>query len=427
MWNLDARTLLIVEAFVLFLMGGLMLLAALQGRRDRTLLWMSGALLLGGTGFVVSIARELPGWREPVIVLSNMLLLSGHACVWAALRVYVGGRAHRRVLLAGAAAWFLLCQWPGFMASDGLRLLVFSLLSIVYLVAAGREIWPERRQDAGSVLPLLIVLAIHGLFYLYRVVTVAHIPGVTWLLWPDFTVTILEGILFCVSLSFGVLILVRARAERQYRHAALHDTLTRLANRRALFEQGAAALALAREEGRDMALLMCDLDWFKRINDEHGHEAGDRVLALFADVLRARVRQGDLCARIGGEEFVVLAADLGPLSALDMADRIRRSLAGQAAGAPGRLSVSIGIACASADGHDLDHLLACADRALYEAKAAGRDSVRLSSDRRRPGRPAAMARERGEDAAGDAAAGAGASAAVAGGGGGRAGQHPVDA
>ncbi len=400
MLNLDARTLLIVEAFVLFLVGGLMLLAALQGRRDRTLLWMSGALLLGGTGFVVSIAREVPGWRDPVIMLSNMLLITGHACVWASLRIYVGRPAHAWVLLAGAAAWFALCLWPWFLAADAARLLVFSLLAIGYLAAAGRTLWPERREDAGSVLPLLIVLIVHGLFYFYRVVSAVRVPGMSWLLWPDFTVTILEGILFAISLSFGVLILVRARAERRYRHAALHDALTLLPNRRALFEQGAAALERAHREGRDMALLMCDLDWFKRINDEHGHDTGDRVLALFADVLRARVRAGDLCARIGGEEFVVLAPDLGPLGTLDLADRIRRALAERASRATGRLSVSIGIACASVDGHDLDRLLACADRALYEAKASGRDCVRQSAGLAASGRTSApAARVRAAEAA----------------------------
>lgn len=394
MLNLDARTLLIVEAFVLFLVGGLMLLAALQGRRDRTLLWMAGALLLGGTGFVISVARGMPAWRDAVIVLSNMLLITGHACVWAGLRAYVGKPVRRWLLLAGAAAWFALCQWPGFMGADAVRILVFSLLSIAYLAAGVRELWPERRADAGSVFPLVAVLSIHSLFYLYRAVAIIRVPGSSWLLWPDFAVTMFEGILFSISLSFSALILVRARAERGYRHAALHDALTRLSNRRALFEQGAAVLARSRREGRDVALLMCDLDWFKRVNDEHGHEAGDQVLTLFSDVLRSRIRAGDLCARIGGEEFVILAPDLGPFGAQGLANRIRQALAGIAHPAAGRLSVSIGIACSSVDGQDLDRLLANADRALYEAKAAGRDCVRLSGGASAAGRPVARERAR---------------------------------
>jgi diguanylate cyclase (GGDEF)-like protein len=383
MLNLDARTLLIVEAFVLFLVGGLMLLAALQGRRDRTLIWISAALLMSGTGFVLSLARAYPRWWAWSLSVSNMLLLTGHACVWAALRVYAGRPVRWAVLLAGAVVWLLLCQWSWFLRADSVRLWCYSVMAILYVVAAAWEIWPERREDAGSVQPLLIILAMHVLFYLYRMVAGQVPADATWLHWSDYTLTMLEGILFAISLSFGILILVRARAERRYRHAAMHDALTRLANRRALFEQGGTALARAGQDGRDMALLMCDLDWFKRINDAHGHDAGDRVLSLFADVLRDRVRAGDLCARIGGEEFVVLAPDLGPLSALGLADRIRRSLAEQASPVPGRLSVSIGIACASADGYDLDRLLACADQALYQAKASGRDCVRQSGG---PGR-----------------------------------------
>ncbi|MGB3423142.1 MAG: GGDEF domain-containing protein [Castellaniella sp.] len=391
MLNLDARTLLLVEAFVLFLVGGLMLLAGLQGRRDRPLIWMSAALLMGGVGFLLSLARSEPRWWAWAITGANMLLITGHACVWAGLRVFAEKRVRGPVLLAGAAVWFALCQWPWFMTADKVRMLCFSLIAIAYLVAAGREIWPERREDIGSVMPLLVILAGHGLFYSYRMAIHQVVPDASWLHWSDFTLTMLEGILFAISLSFGVLILVRGQAERRYRHAALHDALTRLPNRRALFEQGVASLERASREGRDMALLMCDLDWFKRINDEHGHEAGDRVLALFADVLRGRVRAGDLCARIGGEEFVVLVPDLGPLGTLELADRIRRALAGQSPPPIGRLSVSIGIACASADGYDLDRLLACADRALYEAKASGRDCVRRSDGLTASGRPSAPA------------------------------------
>ena len=128
----------------------LMLLAALQGRRDRTLLWMSGALLLGGAGFVVSTARGIPDWRDPVIVLSNMLLITGYACILTSLRSYVGRPMRVWALLAGAAVWFALCLWPWFLASDAARLLVFSLLSIAYLAAAGRTLWPERRARRST-------------------------------------------------------------------------------------------------------------------------------------------------------------------------------------------------------------------------------------------------------------------------------------
>ncbi|MBN9401378.1 MAG: GGDEF domain-containing protein, partial [Burkholderiales bacterium] len=171
----------------------------------------------------------------------------------------------------------------------------------------------------------------------------------------------------------------RRAQQRALAYQATRDSLTGLLNRGEFLRRlGERAHACATAP---WTLVISNLDGFKEVNEALGHDAGDRVLALFADVLRARVRAGDLCARIGGEEFVVLAPNLGPLSALDLADRIRRGLAERASRTTGRLSVSIGIACASVDGHDLDRLLACADRALYEAKASGRDCVRQSAGR----------------------------------------------
>lgn len=376
MLNLDPRTMLVVEAFVLFLTGGLTLLAAFQGQRDRTLLWTAGGMWLGCLGFLLGTLRADPASQMVSIVLSNMLLITGHGFLWISLRIFGGRQVVWKWLGVGAAAWFVLCQWPAFLSSNEGRVTAYSLLSLGYIVAAGVEAWPEWRRDPGPATPLLCFLAGHGLFYLYR--TLPHaVQELAWENWPDYSVVMLEGLFFSISLSFSILMMVRARAEQRYRHAALHDALTALPNRRALFEQGEDLLAQARLDGGDVAVLMCDLDWFKQVNDQFGHEAGDRVLTWFARVLRGTVRDGDLCARLGGEEFVVLAPDLGPLGAQDLAIRLRRNLSTQMRDLPCHLSVSVGIACTRDVGHDLDRLLARADQALYAAKTAGRDCIRL--------------------------------------------------
>ncbi|WP_345797034.1 GGDEF domain-containing protein [Castellaniella sp. MT123] len=376
MLNLDPRTMLVVEAFVLLLVGALTFLAAFQGRRDRTLLWAAGGMWLGCLGFLLGALREGPASPLISIVLSNMLLITGHGFLWVSLRVFRGGAVRWSWLLVGAAVWFILCQWPAFLANNDARVVVYSLLSLGYIVAAGVEAWPEWRRDPAPATPLLCVLAAHGLFYLYRAFPHA-IHEIAWRSWPDFSLVMLEGLFFAISLSFCILMMVRARAEQRYRYAALHDALTALPNRRALFEQGADLLARARLDGGDVAVLMCDLDWFKQVNDHFGHEAGDRVLIWFACMLRDTVRAGDLCARLGGEEFVILAPDLGPLGAQDLAIRVRRHLSAQMRELPCSLSVSVGIACTRDVGHDLDRLLARADQALYAAKTAGRDCIRL--------------------------------------------------
>jgi diguanylate cyclase (GGDEF)-like protein len=153
--------------------------------------------------------------------------------------------------------------------------------------------------------------------------------------------------------------------------AARLDSLTGLANRRTFFAE------LSRPD-RGGALLYCDLDNFKPVNDTHGHAAGDALLALVARRIEACVRQGDIVARLGGDEFAVLCEAASLAEASDVAERIRDSL-GQpfAIGeTEAHISVSVGVA---SDARVLDEqLLGLADRALYEAKYGGGDAVRAT-------------------------------------------------
>jgi diguanylate cyclase (GGDEF)-like protein len=406
MMKLDPGTMLVVEAFVLFLVGGLTFLASFQGRRDRTLLWAGCGMWLACAGFLLGVVRGQPQLQFVAVGLANMFLITAHACLWTSLNVFRGRPVAWHWLLAGAAAWLLLYQWPAFRADVDLRVGIYSVLTLFYIVAGLASVWPECRRNPAAASPLLVFLAIHALFYAYRVPG-GSLPGAVWPNRPDFGVVMFEGLFFAICLSFGILMMVRARAEQNYRHAALHDALTGLPNRRALFERSAGMLAQARLTGMDVAVLMCDLDWFKQVNDRFGHEAGDRVLVHFAGALRRASGEGRLCARLGGEEFVVIAVGLGPLGAENLAGRIRGGLSSQTHGVPDRLTASVGIACSRQAGYDLDRLLARADQALYAAKTAGRDCIRVWP----VAAPAAEAAD---------------SVAISRSGSRRAGEHPVD-
>jgi diguanylate cyclase (GGDEF)-like protein/PAS domain S-box-containing protein len=161
-------------------------------------------------------------------------------------------------------------------------------------------------------------------------------------------------------------------------HRATHDSLTGLANRTLLLDRTQVALAQQERDGRPVALLFCDLDQFKLINDSRGHDAGDAVLVETAERLVANIRAGDTAARLGGDEFVVLCTQLSStVEAERVAQRLIDMLIQPMVRASGlTMTVSIGIAFAS-PGISAADLLRNADAAMYKAKASGRDRCAL--------------------------------------------------
>jgi diguanylate cyclase (GGDEF)-like protein len=163
--------------------------------------------------------------------------------------------------------------------------------------------------------------------------------------------------------------------EAQIVAASLTDPLTGVGNRRRLEQALAMEVSRADRSGGSLCAFMADLDHFKRVNDTHGHEAGDKVLASFGDVLRRRTRATDIVARFGGEEFVVLMPTTSLEVATAIAERIREVVAAlRIEPLPEPITASFGVAERAA-GEPGDGLLRRADVALYEAKRLGRNRV----------------------------------------------------
>ena len=168
----------------------------------------------------------------------------------------------------------------------------------------------------------------------------------------------------------------KERAELEQRKAALTDSLTGIANRRAFFDRGVPLLEKALADRRSAALLLFDLDRFKNVNDTAGHQVGDIVLKAFCELIVSSITSRDLFGRLGGEEFACLVADVSMTQALQIAERLRREFAEmEFPGLEENATVSVGVAMGSEAGRGLTALLATADRALYRAKADGRNRV----------------------------------------------------
>jgi diguanylate cyclase (GGDEF)-like protein len=170
--------------------------------------------------------------------------------------------------------------------------------------------------------------------------------------------------------------LIRRRS-RELESQANTDALTGLGNLRHLQKQINHLLAVHKRYGRPFGVLLMDIDGLKRINDSHGHPAGDRVLMQVAMSLQRSIRSVDVAARLGGDEFCVLAPEQEPEAATTLAERLATAVREEVATPDDPpVSMSIGVAACPSHGDDAETLIDAADRAMYRAKAAG-ESVAL--------------------------------------------------
>ncbi|WP_292531463.1 diguanylate cyclase [Methylocystis sp.] len=194
---------------------------------------------------------------------------------------------------------------------------------------------------------------------------------------PLLYVVLLQVPLYLAAMSAAAftlnkMLVATMRGEWENGHRAEHDALTGLSNRVGLAVAVEASLKSAPPLGGDLAILFLDLDNFKAVNDTYGHAAGDSLLKLVAERLRHSLRATDIAARIGGDEFVVLAKGLTSEQAAELSDRLTSAISASydlGDGVCATIGVSVGVALVPEHGSDAEALLAVADEALYEAKA----------------------------------------------------------
>ena len=376
---LDLPTLFAVTFFVTVVGGLLLLFTFLQNRNTPALaLWgtgylvgATGAALIGGAGAGIPNA-----WS---VCAANALVCGAYAFMWSGARSFEGRRVSIALLVAGPAIWIVAFQFDGFAQSMTARIGLVSTISATYALLSACELWYARDRDLISRWPTLLLVIGHAGFLLARIAFAPTLAASTMSGHTESTaVTVIafEALFAAFCLPFLRVAMSKERAEFEQRKAALTNSLTGVANRRAFFDHGNPLLEGAIAERRPVALLLFDLDRFKEINDSAGHQAGDRVLQAFCDLVGASIRPGDLFGRLGGEEFAYLLVDASMAQALHAAERLRRDFA--AISFPHLVvnpTVSVGVAMASEAGRSLSTLLALADRALYRAKADGRNRV----------------------------------------------------
>jgi diguanylate cyclase (GGDEF)-like protein len=377
---LDVKTLFLLTVDVEAMLGLLLLFAWVQNTSIIALAWWGSAHLLR----TLSIALYGMFGSVPELVsldLSNALLFTSYAVAWNGARVFDGRRTLPGWLITGATVWVLACQLPQFAEATQVRGLLSSAIVAAFLWLTAWEFWRGRAERLLSRWPAIFILFGHGAIFLLRSPLSTMLPGAAsdpalasaWM-----TVISTEEVLATISIAFILLAMAKERIELQHKTAAMVDSLTGLANRRAFLDSAAQLTQTQTARDVPVAVFMIDLDRFKSVNDRFGHSIGDEVLRIFAESAQANLRPSDIVARLGGEEFAVLLADACRDNAFKVAERIRATFAAMAAIVGGHAvnaTASIGVAIIQDPQQDVLALLSQADQALYRAKARGRNRV----------------------------------------------------
>lgn len=355
------------------------LVSWLVSRKERFLMaWTLGVSLMA-LGVLV--------YDGYVRTMSPVLGAAGYAVLLVGLAfVFGAGRQFRtrvlpwRGMAVMAAASSLAVALPMLAGYNGVAILLLNLAATVILFVTAWDYWLGRAEARLAITLLTGLYILTGLSFV-PCAALLLLDG-RWVLsampsnWAEDL-----NLAVCLTTLAGIgalsLALNQARLARGHKRDAETDALTGLLNRRALLDR------IAGDVEGPAVLVIFDIDHFKRINDVHGHLAGDEVLRAFGEILVLSSRSQALAARLGGEEFALLIPGASLVSAAILAENVRvrlgkRSFSGSAG--PFLCTVSAGVARSGEDGVDFHALLQEADKALYAAKRSGRDRVAVSSD-----------------------------------------------
>jgi diguanylate cyclase (GGDEF)-like protein len=378
---IDLPTLMLAGSFVTAASGLFLVFAWMQNREAVGMVWWATGNLVLAAAVPVVVSHAV-FFGIPSTVVGILLLNLSPALIWAAASACNGHRPHVSGIAAGAVVWLVAFSLPMIRQQPATQVALNLAVISFYFMAAAMEFWRGRKEPLKSRWPLVVLLFLHGFFFLAGTINVAFGDSGSLheaMIGDWFKLIYLETLVFVVGTAIFTVAMAKERAENRHLEAARIDPLTGVANRRAFMETAGPLLRRCQIEDSPLSIVIFDLDHFKTINDTYGHSVGDRVLEKFAAMARGLLRATDYIARPGGEEFALLLPGSSRGAAYVIAERIRAAFAAETCieeNGDFRATVSAGVATA-VPSSTLDTLMAEADRMLYSAKAEGRNRVKV--------------------------------------------------
>jgi len=274
----------------------------------------------------------------------------------------------------------IICYQPGIRQR---WLIIFGMwLGVLLIGFIHNLIGPQIELHSFYLAPILIVTWFVGgrwgtataLLSIINWVLVDIRAGLSW---PSDRVALINEVI-----RFGVYLLLVAVAWRwrsaldREANLARHDTLTQLPNRRAFFELAKIELERARRYGHTLTAIMLDLDNFKAVNDQLGHQCGDELLRTISNILREVTRSSDVAGRLGGDEFALVLPETDVTAAIAFSEKLRREVLAAMQRENWPVTISLGVATFHAMPPDVDQLLKRADDLMYAVKQAGKNQIK---------------------------------------------------
>jgi diguanylate cyclase (GGDEF)-like protein len=341
--------------------------------------WTLAKLVLGCAHLIGWMRPELPYLWGGVAAATTLVL--GTALEVAAYCTFFGIHHWKRKLYAATAVSLLIshgARFSGASAND-----LAAIMSVIIASFTASMAYILLRPRKGTSL-LQHIIGVNDSVFLIAISMRAYtgiVHGGMGVFTPNIvqTLTYLTGYLVMIVNGVGFLLLCKEKDDKKMERLATIDSLTGLVNRRAFFERTESARMLATRVRKPIALMMLDIDHFKRLNDRFGHATGDEALCVFAATAQATLREHDIMGRLGGEEFALVLPATDREGALQAAERLRVAVAEARvpAGADDcTMTVSIGVVLIDPNEH-INAALARADHALYAAKSAGRNRIEM--------------------------------------------------